>query len=877
MKKYIKKIMLMSTLLTIMLIIFVINRPAAIRVESRYSPTTVPQIIFDTGDLDSGVPMYTKISENDFLALYFNYNNSYFAVKDKRNDYTWFSNVTQADPLARTESQRNLQRSTIQINYLQRDNTVGTMNNFSFSINYKRDFDDAFTVDVLSNGFRVNYHIVNREPRGYWFPPYISKDRFMELVYEPVQLFGNQFDRRQLDQYYGPSEDDPETYVIRQLRMDEETGLFNMNDLSGAQVQTLFRLFYNLGYYGNKTDEDGNYIDEYHLDDVAYDNEQYDIFIVTEQPEFIIPLEVRLHEDHLDVRVNYFGIEQFNDFDLLSLRLLPYFGAIRNEIAGEPSEGYLVIPEGSGGLIRFNNKKTTPISYSTYIYGRDLVAIPEIKPISDVGASLPIFGIKTTNNAMLGIIENGAPHSRIRSDVSEKVDSYNKIYNEFLFRESGSYQLADNQVTIWNREEFVYSPNIKYYFFEGEEANYVHMAQLYGEYLRYRHDLEVLSYHKRRFIIDILGSYEYDDFFLWFPVTKTGTLTTYDQANTLIEELHEAGLNDIAIRYQGWFNGGIEHSVPNQITLDNELGSRRQFNRFNEELSDLGISVFYDVDFIKTHDSSAFYTSRNYARVIGGRAARFYDYDLATRRQNLNSDPYYISNISAIDRNTSAFLSRLNRYPIDAISLRHLGNMVYSDFRNNGQVSRIQNQIYLQHIMAKFNDYDVMLSNPHVYALPFVDLIVDLETRTSDLVVVDESIPFYQLAIAKYIEYTTPSYNMEDRYQARLYLLHAIETGSNLKVTLSYENPTILENTKFLDFYATYYQNNKDFIIELNNNFNELGIENSYLVNHEILAENVVRVTYSHNQQFIINYNAFKTVVDGVEIEAYQFVKIGGQ
>ena len=831
--------------------VYLVNKPKKISIDDLYQTNEVGTLMTNEfGDTDSGVIGFEKIKQNDFLALYLDEDTSHFAVKDMRNDYTWYSSTKKSDPLIKTNTIKNLQRSTFQISYLQKDGTVATMNNYEYAISYKRDFDDSFQIETTDKGIKITYVLSDRDPKGYWFPAYISADRFNELVKVPVQLEGSQMDLRNLLDYYAPMEEDPNTYEIRQIIKDEETNEYDMTQLSGAQVETLFKLFYEIGYYGNKVDEDGNYIEEYHLEDIEIDNQAYGINTNFNLPEFVIPMEVNLNEDNLEVKVNYYEIEERNGFELVSIKLLPYFGAVRND-----TEGYMIIPEGSGGLINFNNGKTASKSYSSFIYEADNLEIPRELTAKDVGAKLPIFGLKTPTSSMLGVIVDGISHSKVTADVSEKYDSYNKIYNEFIFRQAGSYRLAENTIQLWSESDYTYSPKIRYYFFDEEEANYSSMATLYGSYLREKYGLDLITDKKYSLYLDILGTYDFDSFFLWFPVNKNEALTTYEEAETMIKELQQLGVSDQVIRYIGWFNNGIEHSLPNQIDLDKALGSKRDLQAFQSFLSEQGFPVFYDVDFVKVYDAPLLYSTRNYSRVIGGSVSKFYDYSLSSGLVDKTSDFYYYSNLAAIDQTTSQFIKDAQKLNLSGISLRNMGGTLYSDFKNNNLTPREFTAYYYLDILAKFAPFNLMVENPNEYALSAADYITDLEANTSLLVVVDQVIPFYQIAIAPYINYSLPAYNYQDLFEQSDYLLKAIETGSSMKAMLSYTDTSVLINTDFKEYYSVYYQYAKDDIAALMSAYNSLGLDGSILIEHEIISSGLVLCRYSNEKVFVINYN----------------------
>lgn len=876
MRKPLQKVIIASMVLSLAIIAYIINRPIQVTIEGHFDMSSIPQLMFDEGTHTLPVDGFEKVSENEFLVLYVQPATSYFAVQDKRNGYTWYSNQVQPDPLARTESQRQLQRSTLVINYLRRDNTIGTLNNFNFSIDYKREFPEAFDIDLNDTGLVTTYTVVDREPRGYWFPPFISKERFIELVFNPVQQKGSAIDRRQLDQYYAPLEDDPDTFGIRQLRPNEETGLFNMNELSGAQVQTLFRLFYVLGDYGNVRDAEGQKTGEYSLSDVEFDNESYDVFIDTGKPEFIIPLELQLHADHLEVKLDMETASALSNYPIVSIRVLPYFGAIRNIENGQPSEGQLLIPEGSGGLIEFNNNKISPMSYSSFIFGRDILDVPETRPTVDVGAAMPIFGVVQNHNSFLTIIEEGQAHARIRSDVSGKVDSYNKIGSEFIFRQSGSYQLANNRITLWNLTPYDYQPTLRYYFFAEEHSNYSAMAQLYGNYLAYRLDLDYLDIWLRRLAVDILGSYTFDDFFLWVPVQSVDALTTYRETRKILEQLESFGWTRSVVSLNGWFNGGLNHSLPRNIQKDRVLGSSRDRQALIEYIDSQDMRLFYEVNLLRDYDSPWHYTARNHARVIGGSVARFYPYDRATGAILRSEQSYTINTIAAMTETANRLNQYTQRHQLSGLSFQNVGNTLYGDFRRNNEVSRHDVLQGTLNLLSVF-ETDLMLRNPHSYALGFAEVIVDMPTQTSRLAVVDHAIPFYQLAIAPYLEYFSPSYNMNNQFVQQTYLLHLLGTGSNPKVTLSYQSPGVLAGTSFEDYFDTYFVRQVDYLERLQNEFNALDLENSYLIQHESLLPGIVKVTYSQGQTFVINYTAQRVELNAIQIPPRTFVVWEGE
>ena len=112
---------------------------------------------------------------------------------------------------------------------------------------------------------------------------------------------------------------------------------------------------------------------------------------------------------------------------LYRVQLLRTFGA-----AGAEETGYLVVPDGAGALIRFNNGKTSAAAYSQYIYDIDRLEATYTMLENTTPARLPLYGICRENSSVLATVERGASLCYLTADVAGKYNSYNDRYPSFM-------------------------------------------------------------------------------------------------------------------------------------------------------------------------------------------------------------------------------------------------------------------------------------------------------------------------------------------------------------------------------------------------------------------------------------------------------------
>ena len=142
--------------------------------------------------------------------------------------------------------------------------------------------------------------------------------------------------------------------------------------------QRLFNIFYEIN-------EDGEPVPKeeygYDRDKVIELNTEYGHYDSFEVLYFEIAVQVVLTEDGFETSLIKESFVEGETYKFASISLYPLLGtAVSIKEDKSPTEGYLVIPDGSGVTLDFNNGKENHSPYRKRFYGTDLALMPFKNP-----------------------------------------------------------------------------------------------------------------------------------------------------------------------------------------------------------------------------------------------------------------------------------------------------------------------------------------------------------------------------------------------------------------------------------------------------------------------------------------------------------------
>lgn len=606
---------------------------------------------------------------------------------------------------------------------------------------------------------------------------------------------------------------------------------------------------------------------------------------------FRISLEYVLDGDNLLVRVPMDEISYPNgvlDIDgnkqtypLRNISLLPFFGA-----ADMDSEGYIFVPDGSGALIHFNQQPKTKPIYRGDIYGRDTALDPlESASIINQQIYLPVFGMISNNHGFLAIIEEGEAFGTIVADIAGNRYSYSIVYPEFTVLNRGRLGLAEvGYINVYQSRPYQGEIRIRYKFLAGSEANYMGMARYYRECLIDKYDLnETNTAGSLPFFVDIIGSVS-----VIRPVSGVSRsvmlpLTTFDQVQTIVEELLAEGINNIRLRYIGMLSGGIKHRFPNVFATEECLGTQQDFHDLLSFVRQNQIEMYPHVDFMEVYDNrlfSGFSTLRDAAKLLDGSPVRIYSYDLATGERSPSPKGYLLSP-RRFESVITQFMRNFQQYDIGRLSLANFGTQLYSDFGQDSKqfIDRQQSVKILQQQMERLtseNRITLMVDGGNAFTLPYVSKVVNAPMETSGHAIISERVPFVPIVLRGLYEFAGPPLNLSDNI--RRDVLRAIEVGAGIRFIWSYTDSSALKETEYDNLYALNYKNWLQQAAEVYKEVNSVAelLDGERIINHRKLCENVYETTFANNYTVIVNYNQYDVTVNGIDIKAEDYKVLTG-
>lgn len=801
----------------------------------------------ELGEELPGTKGYFLVAESDVLGLYLNEDTTDVAVLDKRSGKVTFAVPTDADddPVA-NNTNKNYLKSHVLVTYFNASRTEGTYDSWSMSVEREQ-----FSFEAIENGVRVIYDLGDYSD-SMTIPMYMSEEKFQEIY---GQL--SESDAKSFGRYYSTTSD---VAGMRQL-------LKTVRSNKGTQ-RKIAEMLESAGF----TDED--YVEQMAL---AGSN-------VTVPVSFTIALEYRVEGDHIEVSVPVSAIEEKGGAYVYKIQLLRNFAA-----AGTDEEGYIVVPNGDGSLIYFNNEKTTASNYTQYIYGIDPLSADYIIVEKSSNATMGLYAICREDSSVLATIEDGASLAMLTAGVSGKVNSYNFVYTTFVVRGSEKLEMfgtTGNEATLPLIEPVAYDCNltVRYSFLGEDYTGYSGVANYYRERLIEEGVLTLRETGDEtdiKFYYDVISGLEMTEYFLGKQYMGLTAMTTFAEAEEIAGTLDSLGISNQVMNLQGWFNGGYYHDVPDIVWINWKLGGKSGLEDLNTTMTSLGGTLYGDVAFQKvTYDADRFNYETESSKYYSGYVVGFGQINPTTLRQTSSlgyiETCYDLISPKFLVRYVDEFSDSVEKIDISGISLRDLGSVLQSDKKRTEPITREEALDIVTAQLALLADTgkQMMVNQANDYAWSVADDILNLPLGDNEYVIVDEDIPLYEMIVHGAIDYCGDAYNLADSSNEKQLILNMIEYGAAPHFIFTWKATSEMKYSGLNSLYSTTFDTWKEKAASVYLEVNEClrQVNGETIVSHEILQSGVRKVTYSNGIVIYVNYNEQAVTADGTQIPAMGYV-----
>ena len=200
-----------------------------------------------------------------------------------------------------------------------------------------------------------------------------------------------------------------------------------------------------------------------------------------------------------------------------------------------------------------------------------------------------------------------------------------------------------------------------------------------------------------------------------------------------------------------------------------------------------------------------------------------------------------------------------------------------SDFDRKNTYSREAVKELHEEKLQATNDAgtDIMINMGNDYAVPYSDMVTNMDLRGNSYTILDECIPFYQIAIHGHVNYTGEPINICGNTQDEI--LYAAEYGAGLSFTLMRESAFALQKTLYTQYYGSDYEAWHDDMVDIYTRFNaELGhVYNQEMTDHVNYTQELACTSYEDGTKVYVNYGyAEAETPDGVLVPARDYLVI---
>lgn len=762
------------------------------------------------------------------------------AVLDKRTGKIWYSNPPgrEEDPLAGEQEHRNMASQFIV--YFQSADGLTSMDSYGSSVSLAQ---HSWYAD--GDSLRVRYVLGEATFSNDQIPPVISQERLdgflAKLDPEEAETVRSRFELYKLDELDAATRD----VVLNSFPSLKKHSIYVRLSFPSYVGEDIYALLVKAGYSNQEL--------QYDCDDNEVEN--------TYQEPVIYELQLlyQLSDDGLLVTLDPETIKDSETYPLLRVDLLPYFGC-----GGDQQQGYMLVPDGSGALIRYNNGKQKAEKYWAKLFGDDRALTKwETGTVAEPNV-LPVFAASQEDGAFLATIDEGYECAGIYADVAGRSGSYNYVGSFYDIRPFDQISMsgkntADDQVTMI-APAIVSGPIRLQYHLLPQAAAYDELAAVYQKLLVDQGILKQRELDDAPLNIAFTGALEVKKSFLGFYYEALAAATTFDQAADILAQLDLPG---VQVSFSSAVNGGKQQSRLDGIRWIGALGGRRAYEALAKE-TDVALAAYCR----RAVSAGKSIT----ARTLGKDTAKLYAYDFIGRSLIDKSNPSLLLAPAVLREQGERLRDALGKQGVTRL---HLLDGVYeldSDFNLSQYYDRRKTREQIEAFLQTVGEQAALSGEKGSYfSLPYLSKVWNIPAASNGYALADESVPFYPLVVRGYLTYCTAPIN--ESPDARTAFLQAVEIGAQLQYTWVHDyvdNPVAFEDNYYNRLYSNSIDQAKAYAQEMAQLHKAIG--NTAITGHRRVREGLTCTRYASGHAVYVNYTDTVQPIDGGRVPAQGFL-----
>jgi len=571
---------------------------------------------------------------------------------------------------------------------------------------------------------------------------------------------------------------------------------------------------------------------------------------------------------------------------LAAIQLMPFFGAsggqklywdpakkgFKREVPNEMIDGYVLVPDGPGALIRFVDRNIGLSPYVGDVYGSNPAEntyyySSEANFFSFKSPSMPVYGIAHGNRqaAYVGFATQGAPYMSLNVSPEEDITFYTYAYPRFEYNMiyHQVYNKRGDGYFTTMKERHHYDINMRYEFLANDgdrPADYVGMALTYRDYLVAHDGLNSVKIEPAS-DIGIRLDFVMADVKKSILGTQDVVVTTAKDVGNILSDLNDNEIRRITSGLMGWGSGGITTGHPGKTEWSNAIGSKSAYTALIKLSSSFGYDVSFSQNYIDIHKDQVSFESSAARHInswyLESRLWGEYPVNLFGVAKPSKS--------AAWIKSQSAAFAKLD---VASLTIEGISSKLTSDY-DNGVTDLEDSIVLIQDALGSLDsNLKIAMTDPNDYLWNFVDRYLNTPVFSTQFLIETDTVPFLQLILNGSMEMYAPYSNFS--FYTPKDVLRMIDYNLYPSFVLSQEPAYNLALTNANRFYSTEYTEYKTLIINIYKDVNRVLSEviGAQWLDRKVIENGVILNSYDNGKQILINYTESAFTYNGKIIQA---------